>query len=355
MRIVYLLEGTEPCGGVKVVLEHANGLTRLGHTVHVLSKGTTPTWFPLQAAFRQVSTFTPDVIPRADYIIGTYWTTVRPAVEAKQGIPVHFCQGYEGDFYPTGEEVVTQIEATYRLPALKVTIGPHLKALIERRFGRPCHDVGNGIDLAHFFPVERREPRAPYQALVVGPWEWPVKGISYALDGLGQLRRRRGDVSVIRASQFPLSEAERALEVVDAYYAEVAPYEMPMLFRTCDLFVGASTEAEGFGLSAMEAMACGVPCVLTAIPSYLSFGQERNYALFVPPRDPAAIAEAVDRVLSDSSLWQQLRAAGITLAAQYPIEAAIERLEGALLAHLAGSAMGSAADEPTAVSPRLRP
>lgn len=334
MRIVYLLEGTETWGGVKAVLEHANGLIRLGHTVLVLSKGPPPTWFPLRAAFRQVSAFAADVIPPADYVIGTYWTTVPPAVEAHRGVPVHFCQGYEGDFYPKGWEIVTQIEATYRLPALKVTIRPHLKELITSRFDQPCHDVGYGIDLAHFFPGERRESRTQSRVLVVGPWEWPVKGILCALEGLRQLKQRRGDIWVVRACQLPQSEAERALGVVDEYHDSVAPYAMPTLYQGCDVFVSTSTEAEGFGLSAMEAMACGVPCVLTAIPSYLSFGTERNYAFFVPPRDPAAVADAVDRVLSDPTLWGELRAAGLQVAAHYPVEGAVERLEGVLLAHL---------------------
>lgn len=334
MRIVYLLEGTETWGGVQVVLHHANGLTRLGHHMVVLSKGPAPVWFPLRAEFRQVQDFTPEAIPPADYIIGTYWTTVPPAVEAKRGIPVHFCQGYEADFYPEGEAIVRQIEAAYRLPALKVTIRPHLKELIESRFGQPCHDVGNGIDLKCFFSGERRESRKPYRVLVVGPWEWPFKGIPYALDGLRQLRQRRSDIRVVRASRLPQSEAEQALEVVNEYYCNVDPCEMPALYRECDLYVSASTEAEGFGLPAMEAMACGVPCVLTAIPSYLSFCKEQHYALFVPPRDPAAVAEAVDRVLSDPELGGRLRTAGLVVAAHYPIEAVAERLERVLLNQL---------------------
>ncbi len=231
MRIVYLLEGTETWGGVKVVLEQANGLAGLGHHVTVLSKGPVPVWFPLTAEFRQVSAFTADVIPHADYVIGTYWTTVPAAVKAERGGPVHFCQGYEGDLYPDAvrraeiasiwrlpperlpdpevcAKLRADIEAVYRLPALKVTVRPHLKELITSRFGRPCHDVGNGIDPARFFPGERRESRAPYRVLVVGPWEWPVKGIPYALDGLRQVHPRRGDVRVVRASQLLQSEAQ---------------------------------------------------------------------------------------------------------------------------------------------------
>ena len=48
-------------------------------------------------------------------------------------------------------------------------------------------------------------------------------------------------------------------------------------------------------------------------------------------RDSAAIAEAVDRALSDPILRREPRAAGLQVAARYPIEAAVERLEGVLL------------------------
>lgn len=355
MRIVFLLEGTETWGGVQVALQHVNGLSRLGHQVLVLSKGSAPSWFPLKAEFRQVPAFTAETIPSADYVIGTYWTTVRPAVEAKRGIPVHFCQGYEADFYPQGEAIVSQIEDAYRLPALKVTIRPHLKELVEARFDQPCYDVGNGVDLARFFPGEPRQADGRYRILVVGPWEWPFKGIRDALEGLRQLLKRRRDIWVVRASQLPQSAAERALEVVNEYYCDVAPDDMPTLYRGCDLFVSASTEAEGFGLPAIEAMACGVPVVLTEIPSYLSFGRARNYALFALLRDPGAVAEAVDRALSDSTLRERLRTAGLEVAAQYPIEAAVARLERVLLDRLPGSGVSRAANDPSPVSRRLCP
>lgn len=354
MRLVYLLESTEPWGGVRTVLDQADRLAASGHRVEVVSKGEAPTWFPLQATFRETSAFTSDVIPEADIVIGTYWTTVRSAWAAGRGLPVHFCQGYEGDLYPDGSlrrEILAryrlplslvpseadcrrlreEIEAAYRLPTIKVTVGPHLKRLIETRFGRPCHDVGHGIDLGRFGvgPVRLRE--AGIRVLVVGPWEWPVKGIADALDGLGRIKPQWPDLRVIRASQLPQCEAERALRVVDEYHCGVHPDRMPALYQGCDLLVSASMEAEGFGLAALEAMACGLPCVLASIPAYRSLSGGRDCALFVPPRDPAAIAEAVSTLLDDRGTWHRLRMAGLDVAAAHPIETAVARLEHLLL------------------------
>ncbi|WP_337287501.1 glycosyltransferase family 4 protein [Candidatus Methylomirabilis sp.] len=330
MRLIYLLEGTESWGGVKAVLEHANGLTRRGHRVQVLSKGQAPTWFPLEADFRQVPDFAAEQIPIADYIIGTYWTTVPPAVACGRGIPVHFCQGYEADYFPD-VALCERVEAAYRLPTLKVTIRPHLKALIETRYGQACYDIGYGIDLNRFNPEPPPPLQGRYRILVVGPWEWPFKGIPDALQGLKQLKTQRRDLWVVRASQLPQSEAEAALDVVDEYHQDVNPYAMPALYRRCHLFISASTEAEGFGLPAMEAMACGLPCVLTRIPSYLSFDDGEAYASFVPLRDPLAISAAVDGLLNDllQRAWQ--RTAGLKVAARYPMEAVVERLEALLL------------------------
>lgn len=354
MRLVYLLESTEPWGGVRTVFEHADRLTALGHRVEVLSKGEAPTWFSLRAPFRRVSAFTPDVIPDADAVIGTYWTTVPYAWAAGRGLPLHFCQGYEGDLYPDGllrREILAryrlpphlvpseetcirlraEIEAVYRLPTVKVTVGPHLKHLIETRFGRPCDDVGHGIDLGRFGAGPVRSCETGRRVLVVGPWEWPVKGIADALEGLGRIKPRWPDLRVIRASQLPQCEAERALGVVDEYHDGVHPDRMPALYRGCDLLVSASMEAEGFGLAAVEAMACGLPCVLTAIPAYRSLSGGRDCALFVPPRDPGAIADAVSVLLSNREAWRRLRLAGLEVAAEHPIEAVVARLERLLL------------------------
>ena len=75
------------------------------------------------------------------------------------------------------------------------------------------------------------------------------------------------------------------------------------------------SEYEGFGLPALEAAGRGVPLVVGRAPALGEiFGEA---ALLVDPHDEAAIAAAVDRVLSEPALRERLVAAGRALAARH--------------------------------------
>jgi glycosyltransferase involved in cell wall biosynthesis len=70
---------------------------------------------------------------------------------------------------------------------------------------------------------------------------------------------------------------------------------------------------EGFGLPVLEAMAAGAPVIASDIPTLRETAGDA--AEFVPPRDPVALARALERVLSDSSRSADLRARGAARAA----------------------------------------
>lgn len=72
---------------------------------------------------------------------------------------------------------------------------------------------------------------------------------------------------------------------------------------------------EGFGLTALEAMACGTPPIVanrSSLPEVVG-----NAGLLVDPEDPEDLAAAMRRLLTDSDLRAELRAAGLTRAATF--------------------------------------
>jgi len=70
------------------------------------------------------------------------------------------------------------------------------------------------------------------------------------------------------------------------------------------------SDAEGFGLVLIEAMAAGVPVIGARVPGIRDVIEDGVSGLLVPARDPRALASAIERVLSDAPLREKLIAGG---------------------------------------------
>jgi glycosyltransferase involved in cell wall biosynthesis len=99
------------------------------------------------------------------------------------------------------------------------------------------------------------------------------------------------------------------------HFTGLVPEEkLPSLYRGAEALIFPSLY-EGFGLPLLEAMACGTPVVTantTALPEVAG-----GAALLVDPTSVEQIAEAMKRIVSDTSLRQQLREKGLARAAQF--------------------------------------
>lgn len=330
MRIVYLLEDTPLFGGVKVVLQHANLLAARGHQVTIVGPGAEPTWYPLEAKYRRTRGLGPEDIPEADVVVATYWTTIDRAVAARRGAVVHFCQGFEGA-YTHNLEDHEAIERAYSRPLPALVVSPHLADLLASRFHRQARVVPQPLD-SIFRPARgfrlRRRPRQPPRLIVTSPFEIDWKGVPTSLGAVVSLRRRGVPCQLVRLSQWPMSEAERALVEADEYYEHVAPERVPEIFRGGDLLLAASWEQEGFGLPVLEAMACGVPAVVSDIPAFRSFAD--GSALFAPVGDCEAFADAVEQALH-ATQWRAMRRAGLETALRFHPEATAVAAEAAFM------------------------
>jgi glycosyltransferase involved in cell wall biosynthesis len=82
--------------------------------------------------------------------------------------------------------------------------------------------------------------------------------------------------------------------------ADVAP-----MIKTADLVLQPS-HFEALGLSAIEALACGVPLVATAVGGLLDFVVDGENGRLCPPQDPVALAACIGPLLTDSAARAQL-------------------------------------------------
>jgi len=330
LSVLYLLDDTVLFGGVKVILNQANLLTRRGHAITVLSRGPSPEWMRLEADFRQVPEFDRQDAPQADVTVATYWTTIAPALEVAHGEVAHYCQGFEAIYTHNTDDHPAIVDA-YRHPIPALVVSPHLGRLLQGDFDRPSRHVIQPLET--FWKADwrsrlkRRSSTTP-RVLVVGPWEGDWKGVPTALDAVNRMRRSGRDLRLIRLSQYPLTDAERSLLVPDEYHCHLEPEEAAELVRTCDLLLAPSWEQEGFGLPVLEAFAAGVPVVASDISCFREFAE--HAATLVPAREPTAFAEAALEILDTPRLWRRHRRGGLDMAREFSPRRAADSAEDAL-------------------------
>ncbi|MEM7271493.1 MAG: glycosyltransferase family 4 protein [Actinomycetota bacterium] len=81
--------------------------------------------------------------------------------------------------------------------------------------------------------------------------------------------------------------------------------DIPEILRSVDVLVNASV-AEPFGLTVLEAQAVGTPVVATRAGGVVEFVEDEVTGLLVPPTDAPAMARAIERVLGDPALVEQM-------------------------------------------------
>lgn len=288
-------------------------MARRGHSVSVVCPGEPPDWFPLEAELRRTPGLDPSDLPEADVTVATYWTTLPRALAGARGEVVHYCQGFEG-IYTHNRAEHGAIEEAYRSPVPAMAVSAHLVRLLAERFGRPARVVPQPLE-PYWSSGWRVRPRRRPRLLVTSPFEIDWKGVPTSLRAVVELRRLGFECELVRLSQWPLSDEERAIAVPDEFHEHLPPHRVPELMKSCDLLLAASWEQEGFGLPVLEAMACGVPVVASDVPCFRDWTS--GAARLVPPGRPEAFAGAAREILSDSRLWRRMRRRGRRVAQGY--------------------------------------
>lgn len=102
--------------------------------------------------------------------------------------------------------------------------------------------------------------------------------------------------------------AQSGLQDRILFLPEVPVEEMPRWYQALDLLV-APQRWEGFGLTPLEAMACGVPVIATTVGAFDELVVEGETGRLIPPGDTARMRAAVEAALASPATLQQWSAA----------------------------------------------
>lgn len=219
------------------------------------------------------------------------------------------------------------VERWYRFIREQQRVVPHLDGLltvsraaadgIASAFAidaQRLHVVANGVDLDEFRPPAQRAPLADRVVSTISA-NAPLKGLPVLLDAVATARRQRPQLTltvigrdghpeiIARLRDLGLNDAVRftgrlTVEEMVAEYAAASLAIVPSLY-------------EGFGLPAIEAMACGVPVLSSnagALPEVI--GGNDDAGVLVPAGDSASLARSMAELLAAPERLRSMGARG---------------------------------------------
>jgi GT2 family glycosyltransferase len=331
--IVYVLLSAGLCGGVRVVLEHVSRLHALGHNVTLYYIDGDPHWFPRPLPARRFATVEQLCAALKQFRgikVATWYETAPWVAESlwpgDRGY--YLVQDIEESYTQTPEQAAKALK-TYRLGLKPITEGRWTHRQLETRFGLDPVFVSIGVDLLRFRPRGlSRDPRL----LLTQARTWSGGGEAGArLKGWDTARDTiLGCYALapqMRLATFSMEEKPVFLpRLAHQHIQSPSDDRLAELYSQAGLYLLTSNH-EGFGLTAAEAMACGCPVVATRADGNEEFCLHGETALTAPAGDADQLARHCHRLLTDPALAAELGRNGQRFIREYTWDRVVERLD----------------------------
>jgi len=213
----------------------------------------------------------------------------------------------------------------------------------RRLYGNPpgrVEIVAPGVEHAFFAPGDRRGARhalglgAGPVLLFVGRIQ-PLKGVDVAVRALAELRRPDALLLIVGGASGMEGSAEvaRITNLIEElglgpqvqFVEPQAHHILSTYYRAADVVVVPS-RSESFGLVALEAAACGIPVVASAVGGLLTLVDDGLTGFLVQERDPAMFAARISAILDNPALAASMRTRASERARRYTWSFAAARL-----------------------------
>lgn len=213
---------------------------------------------------------------------------------------------------------------TTRLADRVLSVSKKDIAIVSRKFGvRDAGWVPIATDSDKFVPL-RDSPAVPVVTYVGKLEKW--KGIDTLLESFGLIYEKVKNVRflVVGAGSMQRAVIESKLPI---HFMGPVPYEeMPSIYQASSVLILPSY-MEGFPLTCVEALACGVPVVATGVGDTAEIVLDGETGFLAEPGNSGQIASSIIEIISNKSLARRLGQAGREhILKNFSYEAVIDKL-----------------------------
>jgi GT2 family glycosyltransferase len=343
LAVLFVLHGMSEGsgGGVHSIYQETQGMRRLGVPARIAI--TAEAMDRARASYADAEQlFVPyggeaelgPLAAAADVVVATHYTTVGMVGRLRDRygdfLPAYYAQDYEPFFVEPGSNgLIEALDSYTAVPGQLVFAKTHwLRNLIGHLHGIEVAKVEPSLDRELFNAAGRAEgaeatgngrAAAPVRVAAMIRPRTPRRQPVLTLDTLAGAVAAHGDRVEVTTFGCPLESIEAlGRKPPGRHLGLLTREQVADLLKRTDVFLDASTY-QAFGRTALEAMACGATAIAPRIGGAAELIRDEQNGLLVDTLHPKPVTEALDRLVEDPDLRQELQAAASTGAQTHSI------------------------------------
>lgn len=326
LETLFYIDGiVQNAGGVHVVIDIVNYLTINGSSINIV--------YNLKYPYQENMLFSPIQADKlrevhVDQIVSTIWKTAfeaRTIANQKNAKLLSFVQGYES-YFENGTKYGA-VELSYKISNSILTISKYLQKELKNVFKEDSEVIPNCINLDLIYNNSRKQSSIPTITIIMRgnamKGDWVLIDIIKKLNALNQ-NIKINLISIDKKIILPCINDNIEINLLNGPQDRNTIYQ---LLQRSDIYIDASL-SEGFGLTALEAMAAGcIPIVSDSmgVNEYIKNGQ--NGIIIKDLNNPNSYIEQIKKVLENNELAKSLKNNGKKTASSYDFDKSVEQYE----------------------------
>lgn len=233
----------------------------------------------------------------ADIIVATMWVTAYDVARLKpsKGKKFYFIQDFE--IWDNKEWGLN----SYKLPLNKIVISTRINEQLKNELGMgPFPVVMNGIDTDVFHDRKIRDEST--KIFLMLNHNLKKKGVQYGIQVFERIKEKYPDAQL---KMFGMCDRSNLPDYVE-YYQNPSKEQLLTLYNTANFFLFPSLE-EGWGLTPIEAMACGCIVFGTNTGFVMDIGKHQENMMISEPGDVDGMVRNIEDILRNKNLRRYLQ------------------------------------------------